>query len=419
MKSRLFIITIATTAALLLNGCAKDELLTDNPTDGKDVLKDNGTPVAFETTVSLFDADTRAEITSKADLATSHFGVFAYYHDGSGTTDGAYNSSSSAPNFMYNQEVESADAGVTWTYAPIKYWPNETKTDPESTSISEHIDKLSFLAYAPFATTLSGTEPGIYAITSSTTAGDAKVSYRVSTHDPAKAVDLMWGVNPTTGDPLLNLTKTAIGEKVNIKFYHALTKLDVEAQLAVDQLTGGGSLDANTKVFIEGLYLIPQETDASKQLGIEGYFNLNTPYSATSTGGWTVTTPYDETAATSSTIKIKDAMKYGAAGATGVTTNSGESALDGPLMFIPINGTASYKYNVKLVYHVVTTDPVTGMVSDVTNDIVQEVSIPFLQAHAYKLIAIIGLTSVKFTVEVVDWTLDNKPVAMRSTDEVF
>lgn len=406
-------VALMTTIAFM--GCAKDAIMDDEPSI--DVTQKDKVPVAFETSVQLFDADTRAEITSKSDLATYGFGVFAYYHDGNNTTDGAY-SSASTPSFMYNQEVASADTGVSWTYSPIKYWPNETTTDGNGAT-SEHTDKLSFLAYAPYTSVLSGTDPGIYAFTSATAAGDAKVSYRVSPDDPSKGVDLMWAVDPTTGQPLLNLTKKAIGEKVNMKFYHALTKLDIKAQLSVEQLPGGGTLDPNTKVFIEGLYLIPQETDASKLLGLEGDFNLNTPYSATSTAGWTVTMPYDETAAISSSIKIKDAMKYGAAGATGVTTNSGESALDGPLMFIPINGTASYKYNVKLVYHVVTTDPVTGMVSDVTNDIVQEVSIPFLQAHAYKLIAVIGLTSVKFTVEVVNWTPDNKPVAMRSTDEVF
>lgn len=412
MKSRLYILAMATATALLLNGCAKDDILNDGPVSGIGSLKEGGTPVAFETNVSMFEADTRAEITSKADLATAGFGVFAYYHDGNGDTDGAY-SATATPGFMYNQGVSSADAGATWAYSPVKYWPNETGAD----ATSDHVDKLSFLAYAPFTTVLSGTEPGIYGFTSNTTAGDAKVSYRVAAKDPTKAVDLMWGVHPTSGAPLLNLTKQAIGEKVNIKFYHALTKLDIEAQLAVDQVAAGGTLNANTKVLVEGLYLIPQQTDASKQLGLEGIFNLNTSYSSTASAGWTVTTPYDETAASSSTIKIKDSVKYNTG--TGVTTAS-QSLLDGPLMFIPINGSATYKYNIRLVYHVITTDPVTGMVSDVTNDIVQEdVDIPFLQGNAYKLTAIIGLTSVKFTVTVAAWNDDEKPVAMRSTDEVF
>ena len=399
-------VALMTTIAFM--GCAKDAIMDDEPSI--DVTQKDKVPVAFETSVSLFDADTRAEITSKSDLAISGFGVFSYYHDGTGTTDGAY-SSSSTPNFMYNQEITSADAGVSWTYSPIKYWPNETTTDGNGAT-SEHTDKLSFLAYAPYTSVLSGTDPGIYAFTSVTAAGDAKVSYRVSPDDPSKGVDLMWAVDPTTGQPLLNLTKKAIGEKVNMKFYHALTKLDIKAQLSVEQLPGGGTLDPNTKVYVEGLYLIPQQTDADKLLGLEGNFNLNTTYSSSSSAGWEITTKYDATAANNNNIKIKDAKKYGAGGA-GVTTTS-ESLLDGPLMFIPINGSATYKYNVRLVYHVV-----TGT-SDVTNDIVQEnVEIPFLQGTGNTLVAIIGLTSVKFTVSVSNWTDDTKAVTLRSTDEVF
>lgn len=398
-------VALMTTIAFM--GCAKDAIMDDEPIirTQKDKV-----PVAFETSVQLFDADTRAEITSKSDLATYGFGVFAYYHDGNNTTDGAY-SSASTPSFMYNQEVASADAGVSWTYSPIKYWPNETTTDGNGAT-SEHTDKLSFLAYAPYTSVLSGTDPGIYAFTSVTAAGDAKVSYRVSPDDPSKGVDLMWAVDPTTGQPLLNLTKKAIGEKVNMKFYHALTKLDIKAQLSVEQLPGGGTLDPNTKVYVEGLYLIPQQTDADKLLGLEGNFNLNTTYSSSSSAGWEITTKYDATAANNNNIKIKDAKKYGASGA-GVTTTS-ESLLDGPLMFIPINGSATYKYNIRLVYHVV-----TGT-SDVTNDIVQEnVEIPFLQGTGNTLVAIIGLTSVKFTVTVNNWDDIDLPVNMRSTDDVF
>ena len=399
-------VALMTTIAFM--GCAKDAIMDDEPSI--DVTQKDKVPVAFETSVQLFDADTRAEITSKSDLATYGFGVFAYYHDGNNTTDGAY-SSASTPSFMYNQEVASADAGVSWTYSPIKYWPNETTTDGNGAT-SEHTDKLSFLAYAPYTSVLSGTDPGIYAFTSVTAAGDAKVSYRVSPDDPSKGVDLMWAVDPTTGQPLLNLTKKAIGEKVNMKFYHALTKLDIKAQLSVEQLPGGGTLDPNTKVYVEGLYLIPQQTDADKLLGLEGNFNLNTTYSSSSSAGWEITTKYDATAANNNNIKIKDAKKYGVGGA-GVTTTS-ESLLDGPLMFIPINGSATYKYNVRLVYHVV-----TGT-SDVTNDIVQEnVEIPFLQGTGNTLVAIIGLTSVKFTVTVNNWDDIDLPVNMRSTDEVF
>ncbi|MBR2628928.1 MAG: fimbrillin family protein, partial [Alistipes sp.] len=128
MKKNLFLGLIALTA-LTVTGCSKDDVVSESPSINR--------AIEFGTYVGR-DAQSRAHsIVDVATLATDGgFGVFAYYTD-----DAHYNGtagSGSMLNFMNNQKVTSTDSGVTWTYSPIKYWPNETN------------DRLTFFAYAPY-----------------------------------------------------------------------------------------------------------------------------------------------------------------------------------------------------------------------------------------------------------------------------
>ena len=167
---------------------------------------------------------------------------------------------------MYNTKVTGTakeDGTTSWTYSPLRYWPNETSTtDADGKgATSEGADHLTFFAYAPYveatASTgaVSGTEPGITALTKNSDAGDPKVSYTVAS-DPSKSVDLLWGVSNTEswanvtgtpvtltkGQPYLNLIKPNTAQKVDFNFKHALSRLGLTVQGAFDQVDAGGTL---------------------------------------------------------------------------------------------------------------------------------------------------------------------------------
>lgn len=104
-------------AGALMAGCAKDAANSDF---GQNAIE-------FGTYLGR-NAQTKGALTTD-NLA--NMGVYASY------TNKDNFSSSSVPNFMYNQEVTKSESA--WTYSPVKYWP---------TTVG---DKISFFAYAPYA----------------------------------------------------------------------------------------------------------------------------------------------------------------------------------------------------------------------------------------------------------------------------
>ena len=71
------------------------------------------------------------------------FGVFGYY-----TSNSQFDTNSSMPNFMYNQQViwNAGAATPSWIYEPVKYWPNEFG----NAAVSDDVDRITFFAYAPW-----------------------------------------------------------------------------------------------------------------------------------------------------------------------------------------------------------------------------------------------------------------------------
>lgn len=207
------------------------------------------------------------------------FGVFSYLTSSeySNTTPTAL-----APNFMYNQEITSTD-GSTWTYSPLKYWPNGVDTknggsgDPSNTATETAPQYLSFFAYAPymamssFDTNGTGTVTtdfptalgantafktvatptnGIVAMTTNTFNGNVWLKYLMPNANLSQAVDLLWGTNgkaqyeetdntPSTSQTIgtgynMNLTKQTTDEKVKFLFKHALAKLGGNSETTED-----------------------------------------------------------------------------------------------------------------------------------------------------------------------------------------
>lgn len=186
LKINIIRIAAALTGTLLLvAGCA-DRL---DP-----VEKNDETPVSFSAGSSLLRDDEPATKSEAYPSGTS-FGVFAY--------KGNMNDSNSnlAPNFMYNVEV--AYDGATYTYSPIRFWPD----------VSE---KLSFWAYSPYTASPVLYKAGSTTAFASTTQGIPDIQYTADGQ-----TDFM------VSDVVKNQTKDSNSGLVVMPFNHALSKVDV------------------------------------------------------------------------------------------------------------------------------------------------------------------------------------------------
>lgn len=411
------IMILAASAALVLVGCAKNDVYTVT----------EGTPLTFGVyagnaatkAVSATDFDT-ITTNSLGNTAGKGFGVFAYY-----TNDSNYASNTTA-NFMYNQQVKGDGNGTTaatkWTYTPVKYWPNEHGDNAKSTGI----DKLTFLCYAPWVENLAingSTEStvkdaggaaateGITAMTGNATTGDAKLTFKVPASS-LEQIDLLYGVlntqstnvdgtpEGTVGSPIENLTKEKTGGKVDIKFMHALAKVAIDIKEVVDQVAPTSSVNPannNTKVVVKEIKLL------GENMATEGKLNL---YS----GAWG-----DVNAKTEFAVSPLDATKYAVTAAPtnyptidGVDEDGLEKKIN--LMLIPAQNATpadiSKIKGVEIIYYVCTKDSnLQNEVSVVENHITKDfdTAITLGKGKAYGINILLGLTSVKLTATVEEW----------------
>ncbi|MBR1520665.1 MAG: hypothetical protein IJ635_05450 [Bacteroidaceae bacterium] len=204
------------------------------------------------------------------ELKEAGFGVFAY------ATENADYANTFVPNFMYNQKVlwDATLPQPSWTYTPLKYWPNGNATADNAGATGTPGGKVSFFAYAPHVEVTSGTgtvadaTTGIIALTANTAAGDPKITYVApTTPNLDKTVDILWGVaasdsydaidhpsNTTLGMPLTNLTKPTVGEKVQFRFVHATSRLNLRVQGAFDEIAPNtNNVDANTRILVNSI----------------------------------------------------------------------------------------------------------------------------------------------------------------------
>ncbi len=194
-------------------------MLDRDEDDGGWTMLNSDLPVAFGSNLS-------APATKTTLPAGTHFGVFAYY-----TKTSNWNSvknSTAVPNFMYNQDV--AFDGTSYTYSPLKYWPNNTN------------DKITFWAYSPYSA-----EPVLYKTNSTTVFNNATKNIP----------DIRFTVTDGQTDFMIsevatNKTRPATNAPVVLTFKHTLSKLSFYAK-KVDTLNKYTVKLKNIRV--DGIYL--------------------------------------------------------------------------------------------------------------------------------------------------------------------
>ena len=212
-------------------------------------------------------------------LKTTAFGVFAQH-----TSETAWTSytakSSTAFNFMWNQQVTWDTENSFWTYSPVKYWPNDNNPaddqTPPSQGTLEH-SYLSFFAYAPYVAVAdpatgfnvkdvdanSDSKPdndGIVEIENNSTNINASyIYYRTSLEKPFgvdESVDLLWA---SQRDRYKMDGGGYTDGTVDFMFKHALTKLSINVRAMVDRTANHTSpaysteVDDNTRIFIDNV----------------------------------------------------------------------------------------------------------------------------------------------------------------------
>ena len=318
MKKNLFF--AAAVSALMLTACSSENDVVQNTAPQTKVQElalgfDTYTPAATQTRAG------RANVMTTTTMQMTGFGVFGYQSDGT-HSDGTY-AVGDVPNYMWNQQVNYNSTSNGWYYAPLKYWPNETKNDSQISqammpdlSTHNNLDRLTFFAYAPWVSadgstgavtplntdieapttegiTVMTKNNGMFGATGPT---DPKLLYEVNKTNPNKAVDLLWGVAPVgdlsytavnkletkvnEGFPLIDLTKPAVNTNIKFLFQHALARFGFKVVLASDQVSAGGNFDfGSTKVTI-------QEIDIEGNFGYYGYLNLNNTSTGKNIANW-------------------------------------------------------------------------------------------------------------------------------------
>lgn len=292
-------------------------------------------PVAFSATMdgestAQDQSITRAAanaINKNSDLSDKGgFGVF-------GCSTGLYKyvDSNVHPDFMYNEHVTSADDGVNWTYAPLKYWPNGEGEVAGITGREKHY--VSFFAYAPYSDCSTGAAG--FCIPSFSHQGDIGnpwLTYRLHT-DVSNQVDLL------CAKPLLDQTKLASGEKLLFEFNHALAcvgnQVNIDCSAALkSQIRGrvNGTTIKAAKVEVTALSIDYTLTAKARLvLWTQDKMNWQTIWSEDPVCTRTVTFFKSDDSSDDQTIYSHD----GTTGATPTTTESPIKKEDQGVYYIP------------------------------------------------------------------------------------
>ena len=378
---------------------------------GADTPEGEAVPVRFSTYIAQ-SATSRAatqplsNITDIASLRAVGFGVFGYYDDNK-----SYDSDKDTPNFMYNQQVAWSTGDKAWTYSPLKYWPNETGTG-ESDGRTDH---LSFFAYAPY---LKG--DARLNFSANNAAGDPTVTY-TTPNDLSQCLDVLYATKPDGTSPLTDLTKQNVGDSVTFSFHHTMSRLNFNVRAAFDEIAAGSNAKAeNTRITVESITLETENSDGSTTplFFTSGTLNLHTGVwtnAANSSDGTPKIVLSGSALGTDvrdqgdkSVKDMLDADKHIIPGVDNTWRNAGNG--NGYITLLPnssLTTTTPPKLKVTIVYYTTSDDPrlvLSGGRTRVKNTVSNTLSgFRFERGKAYAINMLLGMTSVKFTVQVQNW----------------
>ena len=366
-------------------------------------------PVRFNTYIAQ-DAASRAadntqlsNITNIASLHAVGFGVFGYYDDNK-----TY-SQADTPNFMYNQLVTWDEAGKAWTYSPLKYWPNEHGTDESD----GRTDRLSFFAYAPYLNNDQRLK-----FSTNDAKGDPIVTY-TTPEDLSQCLDVLYATKPD-GTTLTDLTKQNVGDSVTFSFHHTMSRLNFNVRAAFDEIAAGDKAKADsTRITVESITLETEGSDGTTKplFFTQGKLNLRTGSwtGATNTNGSATATPQLVLSGTALNPDVRDqgdkcvyqmtdADKHIIPGVDNTWRNAG----NGYLTLLPnASPSSTPQLKVTIVYHTTSDDPrliLSSGRSRVTSTVSKTLSgFRFERGKAYAINLLIGMTTVKFSVQVQNW----------------
>lgn len=385
MRKSIFLGIIAL-AAVSMTSCSNDEVTLAYPQDDA---------IEFGTYLGR-DALTRGVVLDNGNLA--NFGVFASYTGESDWT------SADGYNFMYNQFVKKS--GSEWVYTPKKYWPTNKG------------DKISFFAYAPYAT---GAANGITVVSANTDKDAPVINYTIAAGNLENQADFV-------ADVLMNQVKEGgstldSGDRtVKFQLLHELTRLGFTAKLDRDAYVVGNEA-YQTVVNIKSITFLPADefcTSADYTFATENDDDSTTPVTL-KRGTWSNFTG-------AGALDIEKLLNIATPGATdlGGYVEPGILVPDtDPVTLFKKNATpvqeylfliprgeagisADGKVKIAIAYDIVTVDPSLAAGHSVTpaTKIIEFPAGSLKQGVAYMFNLTFGLNEIKLKAEVVDWGTD-------------
>ena len=197
VRRNIWILAVAAALTALLAGACSKAIGPNNDEDDGWTNVGGDMPIRFSPSL----VDTPA---TKGTLPTgTHFGVMAYYQPGTESNPGVWGTPARMPNFMFNQDVYFD--GSTYTYSPLKYWPNNTW------------NTLTFWAYCPYSANPDLLRSGSTEPFTNTTTGFPDVRFTAD-----GTTDLL------ISDRKLSQHKPALGTPVTMIFRHVLSDIEVK-----------------------------------------------------------------------------------------------------------------------------------------------------------------------------------------------
>lgn len=417
-----FYFAIAAVAALA--SCSSDDATTEQ---GVAPMANEGINFGVYT-----PAVTRSTIENNATVQANGFGVLAFSQMQEPIS--SFSKANYLPNFMYNQQVKYDVTQNAWTYAPIKYWPNNDGA------------LVSFYAYAPYFPEFNQDKftftPESNDYSKENTTIDQKNVRLVLGYDamgPAieytrssvatEGVDLLWGSQKGSAPAVapVDLKKQQIDEKVEFLFKHAMSRLFFNVQVWGDEFSVNGGDVANSTHKIAD-----NTTIKIRKVELVGNF-WNTGTLRLYDGNW----KHDK-GDYSNLVFEEGAGHFSAAVEAGITGDQAQKEIDllvgsgmedGKMKeddqinnFVMVMPETTFY--IQITYDVITVDEtnpknnsiVTNVVKSTDHNAVADNSdagtYTLKQGKAYNFHLNLGMTTVKFDAEVEDWDVITNEVAL-------